>query len=199
MKILKKLSKPILMLLLICTCVFTNMAYAIRKEFADVEICGRKQYTLFWDKDEKGYFTELVDNFGKSLLRITLEYDVDATVKSKGRYRCIEYGTREENVLIRKYKSKDDFQNLYIAKGEFSGNRVFSIIDDRTPFNPDKHGVYIRQSGKPFKVSPDTVSYDVGDEMLAYGNTRIVRTSQEDLEYVADPCIAAIVYGMLHQ
>ena len=136
----------------------------------------------------------MVDNFGKSLFRITLEYNRHKAFSIE-RCRCIEYGTTDENVLIRKYKSKDDFQNLYIAKGEIFENRVFSIINNFVGNDPDKHGFYIREGGKLFKVSPGICMFDVGDVMLSHADTRIVQT----LPNAEDVFIPSIVYDVLHQ
>ncbi len=190
MKILKKLSKPILMLLLIFTCVFTNMTYAIPRECADVFIHGRKQYTLVVDHDEEGKFVEMLDNFGRALLRITLQYNYTKTMI--GRWRCIEYGTRKEPVVIRHVKSANDSRQKYIARGELSGNPIFKFMFNLT-FD-ETGGLFIENKEGKFKVGDGPI-YAVGSDMISHGDTRIVATSDD----FGDGYIPTIVYCMLHQ
>lgn len=199
MKNLKKLSKPILMLLLIFTCVFTNMAYAMRKEIAYVYIDEHKQYTLFADRDAKATSIcgpnvfELVDNFGKVLLGIRCECEDSG----KMQWRCIEYGTTEENVIVKECKGKsEETINKFVARGEFSGNRVFSFLYRRCGEN--KYGFFIsnrEQGDKYFKVTGKCPYLSKGETLLLHGDTRIVQTSA----HTVGVFIPSIVYGMLHQ
>ncbi len=202
MKILKKLSKPILLLLLIFTCVFMNKTNAY-KEIADIMISGRKQYTLFSEFDKYFNWTEVRDNDGNRVLLIMLGEDtlVDKYLREEQPlcWHCIDYRKHtsiKERLIIKPtcycaYIGQQCVHDCkYIAWNESSKGNSFSFKFHGAPTS------YVSFKGNDEFV-PVSLDYNLlpGTVMLSYEDIRIVRTSAANI----DPLIPVIVCGMLHQ